>query len=108
MSQYTEARKRLAEANADGEPENRTDYRCRANGCPNAGCIDDVSASNRGRCYRHWREPDTRKWDAITMKIRDNFERMRNHGAPRQALPRAPASRPFDEDRPYEDEESSP
>jgi hypothetical protein len=83
MSQYTEARKRIAEAN-EAEPEThvRTDYRCRANGCPNTGCIDDDGVQRRGRCYWHWRETDPLKWDAITQKVRANFETMRNHGKP--------------------------
>lgn len=84
MSQYSEARKKLSDQPDDGGGRGgpRTDYRCRAHGCPNAGCIDDEGEKLRGRCYFHWREPDPSKWPAITERIHADFERMRNHGAP--------------------------
>lgn len=76
----------------------RSDYRCRANGCPNAGCVDDVSEAHRGTCYWHWRELDARKWDAITQKIRGDFERMRNHGQPMQRSVEARGAELFEEE----------
>ena len=52
----------------------RTDYSCKAHGCPNAGSME------RGLCYFHWRESDASKWAEITTRIRNNFDVMRNHG----------------------------
>jgi len=49
----------------------RTDYRCKAQGCPNAGSIED-------KCYWHWREADPMKWPQITKWVQDNFEKARN------------------------------
>ena len=73
---YGEVRKEIA-AKMGTETVNRSNYRCAANGCPNAGAIDDTGPGT-GKCYFHWREPEPRKWDAITHKIRQNFEKMRN------------------------------
>jgi hypothetical protein len=58
----------------------RTNYRCAANGCPNAGSIDDrgEDADKRGRCFWHWQAPH-REWDQITTKIL-HTPSMRNHG----------------------------
>lgn len=82
---YAKAKQRYEEASGAAEQPQRhvrTDYRCRANGCPNAGCIDDGGEQNRGRCWFHWNEPEPTRWDAVTRRIRDDFNTMRNHGAP--------------------------
>ena len=51
----------------------RTNYHCKANGCPNAASMaGDV-------CYWHWRA-DPLAWGSVTTRIRANFEEMRNHG----------------------------
>lgn len=49
-------------------------YECIAHGCPNAGSMDG------GTCFFHWRESDPMKWAGVTQEIRENFDRMRNHG----------------------------
>ena len=88
MSQYAETVKKLPTAL---DAPVRTDYRCAAHGCPNAASIDDDWPKHTGRCYFHWREPDSLKWPAITQRIRENFDEMRNHGAvspERQAMHR--------------------
>jgi hypothetical protein len=54
-----------------GRPEARTDYRCKAHGCPNAGSIDDL-------CFWHYREADPALWPGLTHRIRMNFDKMRN------------------------------
>ena len=52
----------------------RTDYRCKAHGCPNAGSIEDF-------CYFHWRaREEPAKWGAITHMIRNDFDQYRNWG----------------------------
>jgi hypothetical protein len=78
---YAKAKQEYDERNGEGVGK-RTDYRCRAHGCPNTGCIDDISEAKRGMCYFHFIEVDPAKWDAITQRIRGDFERMRNHGQP--------------------------
>lgn len=52
----------------------RTNYACKAHGCPNAGTMDG------SLCYFHWRESDPLQWAAITQRIRENFDSMRNWG----------------------------
>jgi hypothetical protein len=62
------------EASAGSGAQVRTDYRCKAHGCPNAGSIEDF-------CYFHWREKDNpAAWGAITNHIRNNFDSARNWG----------------------------
>ena len=56
----------------------RTDYRCAAHGCPNAGCIDDRGEDNRGKCFFHANAP-FEEWNSITSQIRSDPS-MRNHG----------------------------
>jgi hypothetical protein len=52
----------------------RTDYKCKAHGCPNAGCVEDF-------CYAHWRDKENPPaWGAITNHIRNNFDSARNWG----------------------------
>lgn len=52
----------------------RPNFACKAHGCPNAGTMDG------SLCYFHWRESDPLQWAAITQRIRENFDAMRNHG----------------------------
>ena len=59
---------------ADETPKVRTDYSCKAHGCPNAGSME------RSLCYYHWNEPEAYRWDEVTQRIRENFDVMRNHG----------------------------
>jgi len=56
----------------------RRDYRCAADGCPNAGAIDDRGVEHKGRCFWHWSAPRD-QWDQITLRIRHN-PAMGNHG----------------------------
>lgn len=74
-------RKSSSKPEPQGQPMQtrlRTDFRCVAHGCPNAGAIDDHGEGNRGKCYYHWSSsPD--EWAAITQRIRFNDE-MKNHG----------------------------
>lgn len=56
----------------------RTDYRCAAHGCPNAGVIDDRGEDNRGKCFFHASAP-FEDWNRITAQIRAD-QSMRNHG----------------------------
>lgn len=77
MKSYTDVRKEITEK-LPTETVKRTDYRCAANGCPNAGCIDDEGEGHKGRCYFHWRESDAMKWPAITREIRETWPRMAN------------------------------
>lgn len=80
---YANAKKRYDQQAAPmQEHRARTDYRCRANGCPNAGCINDGGESSRGMCWYHFNEPDAKNWDAVTLRIRSNFAEMRNHNEP--------------------------
>jgi hypothetical protein len=51
----------------------RTNYRCTAHGCPNAGTMGG------DLCYWHF-VADPLAWGNVTNKIRSNFEDMRNHG----------------------------
>jgi hypothetical protein len=64
----------------------RTDYACKAHGCPNAGSMEDF-------CYFHWKVKDQpEKWAAITHQNRMNFDERRNWGQfspERQAMHRA-------------------
>ena len=55
----------------------RTDYRCKAHGCPNAGSMEG------DLCYAHWKESDPANWARVTTEIRANFETMRNWGEQR-------------------------
>ena len=56
----------------------RTDYKCKAHGCPNAATMGgDI-------CYWHFNEPDPLKWGAVTAKVRNHFETMRNYGPQRE------------------------
>lgn len=55
----------------------RTNYRCAARGCPNAGSIDDGGEDHPGRCFFHWRA-DPKDWPAVTQRIIENFEAKRN------------------------------
>lgn len=71
MTGYSAAVKKL---NEQSGPAVRTDYSCRAHGCPNAGSMDG------SLCYFHWRESDPLRWAEITQRIRENFDSMRNHG----------------------------
>lgn len=71
--------------------EVRTDYRCRAHGCPNAGTME------KGVCFFHW-QADPLKWPQVTEEICQNFDRMRNHGTfspERQAMYRATSRKLF-------------
>jgi hypothetical protein len=80
---YAKAKQQYEETKGvslDEPTKPRTDYRCAAHGCPNAGCMDDEGEHKRGRCFWHWREPDPMNWPAITQRIRENFEEMRNFG----------------------------
>jgi len=63
--------KQLANQREEEKKEVRTDYRCKAQGCPNAGSIED-------KCYWHWREADASKWPQITKWIQDNWSKARN------------------------------
>jgi len=74
MSSYSEARKKIAEQ-IPVENERRN-YRCAAQGCPNAGAIDD-HGEGTGKCYWHY-TADPKDWPAVTERITANFERMRN------------------------------
>jgi hypothetical protein len=78
MKSYSKIRDEIAKSkDEDEKPKIRTDYRCKAHGCPNTGCIDDTGPGT-GRCYWHWREEDPRKWPAITQEIHENFYRAKN------------------------------
>lgn len=58
----------------------RTDYRCAAHGCPNAGPINDRGEHARGMCYWHFMAADKpHTWAAITTRIRATPS-MGNHG----------------------------
>ena len=73
------------------EPKVRTDYSCRAHGCPNAGSMEGEV------CFFHHRDP-VHKWSETTQEIRENFDRMRNWGtysAERQAKHRATSQKLF-------------
>lgn len=59
--------------------EPRTNYRCQAWGCPNAGCINDEGEQRPGRCWQHFNEADRTKWPAITAKVKREFAKYRNH-----------------------------
>ncbi len=61
-----------------GEVRLRTNFRCAAQGCPNAASIDDRGESNPGKCFFHWSAP-FEQWASITRQIRAD-ESMRNHG----------------------------
>ncbi len=76
---------------ADETPAVRTDYRCRAHGCPNAGSMaGDL-------CYHHWRaEPMV--WPFVTQEICENFDAMRNWG---QASPELLARRRAESQRKF-------
>lgn len=67
--------------------EPRTNYRCAAWGCPNAGCIDDQGELRPGRCWQHFNEPDRTKWPAITAKVKRNWAQLKNHDGPAPDLP---------------------
>lgn len=76
---YAKVKQQIAEQGSQVEKP-RTGYRCKAHGCPNAGCIDGVfGIDNSGLCHHHWVEPDSSRWAAITQQIRADFQRMRNH-----------------------------
>lgn len=71
---YSEIRAELADKmGKTSQPA--MDHRCRANGCPNAGTM------RGGTCYYHHQEEDPSKRDAITLKIRSDFNKYRNWGA---------------------------
>lgn len=70
MSQYAKAVEKLNEQKA--QTAQRTDYRCKARGCPNTGTIQD-------KCYFHWQAADS-TWPAVTQWIQENFHTARNHG----------------------------
>lgn len=61
-----------------GPVRGRTNYRCAAKGCPNAGCIDDRGEDNPGKCYWHW-TTSPNDWGAMTRRILSD-DSMRNHG----------------------------
>lgn len=73
--------------------EVRTDWSCRAHGCPNAGTME------KGVCFFHWRAaPST--WPEVTEDIKANFDRMRNWGKlspERQAMHRAASQKLFNQ-----------
>lgn len=81
---YAKAVKQYEESG--GPPTVRTDYACKAHGCPNAGAVEDF-------CYHHWKvREEPHKWQQITHTIRENFDAMRNWGTfspERQAMHRA-------------------
>lgn len=68
----------IADRMGDEGVKPRTDYRCAAHGCPNAGVVNDRGEQNRGRCHYHETAP-VQDWDRITREIRAN-ESMRNWG----------------------------
>ena len=74
-------RKSSSKPEPEGKPMQtrlRTDFRCVAFGCPNAGAIDDHGEGNRGKCYYHWSSsPD--QWAEVTNRIRFN-KAMSNFG----------------------------
>lgn len=91
MKSYTDVRREITER-APIEKPKRTDYRCAAHGCPNTGTFGDEGEQKRGKCYFHWREEEPTKWPAITQRILENFDEMRNWGEfspERQAMHRA-------------------
>jgi hypothetical protein len=65
---------------APQEPIIRTDFRCRAEGCPNAGSMFDLGedTDRRGRCFFHFKETDSRSWPTVTRWIQDNWSKARN------------------------------
>lgn len=73
--------------------EPRTNYRCAAWGCPNAGCINDEGEQRPGVCWQHFRESDRKKWGAVTAEVKRNFEKLKNHDQPlpKQADEEAPS-----------------
>lgn len=75
---YTDIKKRIAEQ-GEPAPKVKMTYRCKANGCPNTGCIDHLGIPDSGVCFFHWIEHDASSWPRITQQIRENFQRMRNH-----------------------------
>lgn len=75
MSEFSDTRREMAERLGKMEPTGPRDYTCIAHGCPNAGSMDN------GTCFFHWRESDSLKWATVTQEIRENTDRMRNHGA---------------------------
>lgn len=95
---YAEAKKRYEQSTAQRV---RTDYRCRANGCPNTGCINDGGESQRGLCWWHFSEPEAKNWDAITLRIRSNFVEMRNHNEPLPEDNRPTGEDMFERDVPF-------
>jgi hypothetical protein len=89
MKSYGEIRRETADKLRPLE-QTRTDYRCKAHGCPNAGCcLGDL-------CYAHWSEPDPTTWHTVTQRIRENFDALRNWGEvspERKAAQRAAAQK---------------
>lgn len=68
------AYERAKDQHAADETPTITDWRCRAHGCPNAGCMDG------GVCFFHWRESDPLKWAGVTQMVRENYEQCKNWG----------------------------
>jgi len=55
-------------------PQVRTNYACKAFGCPNTGSVDgDV-------CFYH-SQASSDTWHRVTQDIRENFDAMRNWGS---------------------------
>lgn len=72
-------------------PKFRTDYRCKAHGCPNAGSMSgDV-------CFYH-SVAAPENWSRVTQDIRENFDEMRNWG---QISPDLQAKRRADSQRKF-------
>lgn len=82
MSDYKRAVQKL---NEQKETEVRKDYRCKANGCPNAASMENDC------CYWHWRETDVLKWGELTHRIRTSWPHMANWGDQKKEMEEARA-----------------
>lgn len=77
---YVKAKQQYQESHSDAanEPTVRTNYRCAAPGCPNAASIDDEWPARPGKCFFHWKAPQS-DWARVTREIRAD-ESKRNWG----------------------------
>ena len=80
---YGEIRKEMADKGLS-DPLVRTNYGCRAHGCPNA-----ASMTEGDLCYAHWSAADPQSWGAITHKIRTTWPAGANWGEEKTAADRA-------------------
>lgn len=76
---YVKAKQHYQESRPEQDaPQVRTNYRCAAPGCPNAASIDDEWPARPGRCFFHWKAPQS-EWARVTREIKAD-ESKRNWG----------------------------